>query len=70
MLVENADILKGPGTSPIIPTDNNDEFMFIEADDYNNPGDWVIVGAQIAGSGRGRDWDCHQPEHGDWPERR
>ena len=56
VLVENSDILKGVGVSPYldIPTDNNDGLVFIEADDYNNPGEnWVIVGAQVAGSDEG-----------------
>ena len=56
LLVENSDILKGPGVSPFIqiPTDQNDGLVFIEADDYNNPGEnWVIVGAQVVGSDEG-----------------
>jgi hypothetical protein len=57
-MVENADIQKGPGTGPGqysgISLDNNDGLVIIESNDYNNPGEnWVIVGAQIAGSDEG-----------------
>jgi hypothetical protein len=66
-MIENADIFKGPAdndpntAAPALPApyssitlDNNDGFVVIESNDYNNPGEnWVIVGAQIAGSDEG-----------------
>ena len=58
IMVENGDIQKGPGVGPGqysgITLDNNDGLVIIESNDYNNPGEnWVIVGAQIAGSDEG-----------------
>jgi hypothetical protein len=58
IMVENSDIQKGPGTGPGqysgISLDNNDGLVIIESNDYNLPGEnWVIVGAQIAGSDEG-----------------
>ncbi|HYC94695.1 MAG TPA: DUF5801 repeats-in-toxin domain-containing protein, partial [Sphingomicrobium sp.] len=58
IMIENADIQKGPGAGPGqysgITLDNNDGLVIIESNDYNNPGEtWVIVGAQIAGSDEG-----------------
>jgi T1SS-143 domain-containing protein len=67
VMIENSDIFKGPAdndpntAAPALPApyssitlDNNDGFVVIESNDYNNPGEnWVIVGAQIAGSDEG-----------------
>ena len=58
IMIENGDIQKGPGSGPGqysgITLDNNDGLVIIESNDYNNPGEnWVIVGAQIAGSDEG-----------------
>jgi len=58
IMVENGDIQKGPGAGPGqysgVTLDNNDGLVIIEANDYNLPGEnWVIVGAQIAGSDEG-----------------
>ena len=58
IMVENGDIQKGPGAGPGqfsgITLDNNDGLVIIESNDYNQPGEnWVIVGAQIAGSDEG-----------------
>ncbi|QDP19352.1 DUF5801 repeats-in-toxin domain-containing protein [Sphingomonas xanthus] len=58
LMVQNADIQKGPGSGPgaysAITLDNNDGLVIIESNDYNAPGEnWVIVGAQIAGSDQG-----------------
>ena len=58
VMIQNSDIIKGPGTGPGdysgITLDNNDGLVIIESNDYNLPGEnWVIVGAQIAGSDEG-----------------
>jgi large repetitive protein len=58
IMVENSDIQKGPGAGPGmfagITLDNNDGLIVIEANDYNQAGEnFVIVGAQIAGSDEG-----------------
>jgi hypothetical protein len=58
IMVENGDIQKGPGAGPGqysgVTLDNNDGLVIIESNDYNLPGEnWVIVGAQIAGSDEG-----------------
>ena len=67
VLVENEDVIKGPrDNDPLTPAlplpspyqdivlDNNDGFVVIEPNDYLETGEnWVIVGAQIAGSDEG-----------------
>ena len=58
LIVENADIQKGPGTGPglfsTITLDNNDGLIIIEPNDYQQGNtNLVIVGAQIAGSDEG-----------------
>ncbi|MDP9422339.1 MAG: DUF5801 domain-containing protein [Pseudomonadota bacterium] len=58
IMIENGDIQKGPGAGPGqfsgVTLDNNDGLVIIESNDYNQPGEnWVIVGAQIAGSDEG-----------------
>jgi len=58
LIVQNADILKGPGSGSGIYSgvtlDNNDGLIVIESNDYNASGEhFVIVGAQIAASDEG-----------------
>jgi large repetitive protein len=58
IMVQNTDIQKGPGSGPGvfsgITLDNNDGLIVIEANDYNLAGEnFVIVGAQVAGSDEG-----------------
>jgi hypothetical protein len=53
VLVENADIWKGPGTGPgiynSVTLDNNDGLVIIESNDYNSAtSHYVIVGMQVA----------------------